>query len=150
MVLLQWQMRQECIKLSKLVLVQFLMAWWCFQNELIFRWLMKLRTKYDLGLQKNCGCSIKGAPVENGAVISVPEYGCISYNCLYFQVDKYFIYLQPSLIFFNILIFRLPAGICRVAVIQARNLKDTDMIGKSDPYCVVKVGSLERKVSLLF
>ena len=52
--------------------------------------------------------------------------------------------------FLNFCIFRLPAGICRVAVIQARNLKDADMIGKSDPYCVVKVGSLERKVSLLF
>ena len=52
--------------------------------------------------------------------------------------------------FLNFCLFRLPAGICRVAVIQARNLKDADMIGKSDPYCVVKVGSLERKVSLLF
>ena len=42
--------------------------------------------------------------------------------------------------------FRLPAGICRVTVVQARGLKDADIIGKSDPYCIVKIGSQEKKV----
>ena len=46
-------------------------------------------------------------------------------------------------------VFRLPAGICRVIVVQAENLRDADYLDKSDPYCIVKIGCEERKVSLI-
>ena len=49
----------------------------------------------------------------------------------------------------NYLIFRLPAGICRVTVVQAENLRDADYLDKSDPYCIVKIGCEERKVNVM-
>ena len=48
----------------------------------------------------------------------------------------------------KIILLRLPLGVCRVTVVQARDLKDVDTFNKSDPYCIVKVGSEERKVTL--
>ena len=37
--------------------------------------------------------------------------------------------------------FRLPAGIVRVMIVQAKDIIDADTFGKSDPYAVVKVGA---------
>ena len=51
--------------------------------------------------------------------------------------------IAPSEVHF--LNFRLPEGIIRVTVIQARDLENTDKIvlnfGKPDPYAIVKIGS---------
>ena len=53
----------------------------------------------------------------------------------------------------NMLHFRLPEGVVRVAVIQAADLHNMDskmlFQGKSDPYARVKVGSEERQTPVI-
>ena len=43
--------------------------------------------------------------------------------------------------------FRLPVGICRVTVVQAKELIDADFFNKSDPYCIVNVGTQSKRVN---
>lgn len=53
----------------------------------------------------------------------------------------------------NALHFRLPEGVVRVSVIQARDLHNMDsrllFQGKSDPYAVVKVGADQHKTPVI-
>ena len=102
----------------------------------------------DVEYQLNGLAAVGNAPGVKSAVQRAVNDAIATYLVMPNRIDIPIATLET-----NALHFRLPEGVVRISVIQARNLHnmDTGLLfqGKSDPYARVKVGSEEHKTPVI-
>lgn len=102
----------------------------------------------DVEYQLNGLAAVANAPGVKSAVQRAVNDAIATYLVMPNRIDIPIATLET-----NALHFRLPEGVVRISVIQARNLHNMDsgllFQGKSDPYARVKVGSEEHKTPVI-